>query len=63
MEEEAKRRETADVYLIITETFQDAVDKFEKFLPCLFPLLRKDVAEREKAGLLSLLKILCGGGK
>jgi len=59
MEEEAKRRETADVYLITTETSQDAVDKFEKFLPRLFPSLKKDVTEPEMAELLLLLKIVC----
>jgi len=59
IEEEAKRRETADVYLITTETFQDAIRKFENFLPRLFPSLKKDVADPEKAELLSLLKTLC----
>jgi predicted transcriptional regulator len=56
LEEEARRRETRDVYLITTETFQDAVDKFEKFLPKLLPSLK---ADPEKAELLSVLKTLC----
>ena len=56
LEEEAKRRETGYVYLITTETFQDAVDKFEKFMPGFIPSLK---ADPEKAELLSLLKILC----
>ena len=58
MEEEARRRETRDVYLITTESFQDAIGKFEKFLPYLFPSLKKDVVEPEKAELLLLLRTL-----
>jgi len=59
MEEEVKRRETVDIYLITTETFQDAVDKFERFLPYLYPSLRKDSKDTETTESLSLLKILC----
>lgn len=56
IEEEARRRETRDVYLITTKTFKDAVNKFEKFLPRFLPSLK---ADPEKAELLSLLKTLC----
>jgi len=56
IEEEEKRRETRDIYLITTETFRDAINKFEKFLPRFLPSLK---ADSEKAELLSLLKTLC----
>lgn len=56
LEEEVRRRATRDVYLITTQTFQDAVNKFERFLPQFLPSLK---ADPEKAELLSLLKTLC----
>jgi predicted transcriptional regulator len=59
MEEEAKKRETEDVYLVTTKTFKDAVEKFEKFLPQLLPLLKTEFAEQEKAQLIKSLKVLC----
>jgi predicted transcriptional regulator len=57
-EEEAKRRETTDVYLT-TETFQDAVSKFERFLPSFCPSLRVKSTDAETKELLSLFKTLC----
>jgi len=59
LEEEAKRRETVDIYLITTETVQDAINKFERFLPRFCPFLKEGDQTKERKEFLSSLQILC----
>ena len=59
LEEEAKRRERTDIYLITTETVQDAINKFERFLPRFCPLLKEGGQTKERKEFLSSLQILC----
>jgi predicted transcriptional regulator len=58
IEEEAKKREEEDIYLITTKTFNDAIMKFEKFLPQLFPQIKTERLESEKTEFIKLLEIL-----
>jgi len=58
MEEEARKRDTEDVYLITTETFKDAITKFEKYLPQVFPHIIIDQEEPGKVEFLKLLKVV-----
>lgn len=58
IEEEARKRDTEDVYLITTETFKDAITKFEKYLPQVFPHIITDSEEPEKAEFLTILKVV-----
>ena len=58
IEEEARKRDTEDVYLITTETFRDAIIKFEKYLPQVFPHIIIDSEEPEKAEFLKILKVV-----
>lgn len=58
VEEEARKREKQDIYLITTWTFQDAVSKFEKYLPLIFPQITIEPKEADKAEFLKLLNVL-----
>jgi len=58
IEEEARKRDTEDIYLITTETFRDAISKFEKYLPQVFPNITINSEEPEKAEFITLLKVV-----
>jgi len=58
IEEEARKREKEDIYLITTKTFQDAVKKFEKYFPSVFSQITIDPKEPSASEFLKLLRVL-----